>query len=409
LDNPKALYARLKREGVDVWLDKEKLLPGQDWKLEIEKVVNESDVVIVCLSKQFNQEGFRQKEVRWALDKAMEKPEGEIFIIPARLEECEILKSLSRWHWVDLFAEDGYEMLMRALRARADTISAVLPDTQPPRKWNTQIIIATIAVIIFIVFAAIFGLPWKQWFPAAPDNVTVTPTNTIISTPPSPIVPMSLVPAGTFTMGEDSEAHTVDLNAFYIDKYEVTNVLYKACEDAGGCTPPQNTSSYTHSSYYGNSEFDDYPVIYVDWNQAKAYCEWRGASLPTEAQWEKAARGTDARTYPWGEGINCERVNHWGEKSCVGDTTPVGYYDNGTSPYGIYDLAGNVWEWTSSLYKTYPYDASDGREDLNSSDSRVLRGGSWNYGDDDVRSALRYGITPSGFGNNIGFRCADSP
>ncbi|MBI5824940.1 MAG: toll/interleukin-1 receptor domain-containing protein [Chloroflexi bacterium] len=121
----RGLYTRLTKDGVDAWLDKAKLLPGQDWELEIRKAVREADVVVVCLSKQFNQAGFRQKEVRLALDTAMEKPEGEIFIIPARLEECDNLESLRKWHWVDLFEDDGYEMLKRALRARADKIGGV--------------------------------------------------------------------------------------------------------------------------------------------------------------------------------------------------------------------------------------------------------------------------------------------
>ncbi len=138
-DRVRELYLRLKKDGMDAWLDKEKLLPGQDWELEIKKAVREADVVVVCLSKQFNQAGFRQKEVRLALDTAMEQPEGEIFIIPARLEECDNLESLRKWHWVDLFEEDGYERLMRALRARADKIGAAL---QVKRSWlpkvNTQ-------------------------------------------------------------------------------------------------------------------------------------------------------------------------------------------------------------------------------------------------------------------------------
>jgi phosphonate transport system substrate-binding protein len=125
-DPVRRLYARLKNDGVDAWLDKEKLLPGQDWELEIRKAVRDADIVVVCLSKQFNQAGFRQKEVRLALDTAMEKPEGEIFIIPARLEECDNLESLRKWHWVDLFQEDGYEMLMRALQARSNKIGATL-------------------------------------------------------------------------------------------------------------------------------------------------------------------------------------------------------------------------------------------------------------------------------------------
>jgi len=124
-DAVRALYAHLTQDGVDAWLDKEKLLPGQDWELEIRKAVRESDVVVVCLSKQFNQAGFRQKEVRLALDTAMEKPEGEIFIIPARLEESDTLESLRHLHWVDLFEEDGYGKLAQALSLRARQVDAV--------------------------------------------------------------------------------------------------------------------------------------------------------------------------------------------------------------------------------------------------------------------------------------------
>jgi cyclophilin family peptidyl-prolyl cis-trans isomerase len=113
------LYTRLINDGIDAWLDKEKLVPGQDWELEIGKAVAESDVVVVCLSAKFNQEGFRQREVRLALDAALEKPEGDIFIIPARLDDTETPQSLKKWHWVDLFANDGYELLLRALIVRA--------------------------------------------------------------------------------------------------------------------------------------------------------------------------------------------------------------------------------------------------------------------------------------------------
>jgi tetratricopeptide (TPR) repeat protein len=122
------LYTRLVKDGVDVWLDKEKLLPGQDWESEIRKAVREADVVVVCLSKQFNQAGFRQKEVRLALDTAMEKPEGEIFIIPARLEECDTLESLRKLHWVDLFEDDGYKKLKQSLGLRAEQVGAIFHD-----------------------------------------------------------------------------------------------------------------------------------------------------------------------------------------------------------------------------------------------------------------------------------------
>jgi hypothetical protein len=168
-DPVRGLYTRLTQDGVDAWFDKAKLLPGQDWELEIRKAVREADVVVVCLSKLFNQAGFRQKEVRLALDTAMEKPEGEIFIIPARLEECDTLESLRKWHWVDLFEEDGYEMLMRALRTRAEKIGAALQvekiwlskatapqvkvkkEVKPSRKLNTTVIALISAAIIILV------------------------------------------------------------------------------------------------------------------------------------------------------------------------------------------------------------------------------------------------------------------
>lgn len=220
----KALYDRLIKDGVDAWLDKEKLLPGQDWELEIRKAVRESDVIVICLSNEFNSAGFRQKEVRLALDTAMEKPEGEIFIIPARLEACETLEHLRRWHWVDLFDDNGYEMLIRALWARANSIGATLqvkrsrtPRITSPRvktekpieadtdttakspripsiaarkpfKLKTEYMVAIIGAVATIIAAAISS-PWiETWFTqaAAPTatvtaQVSVTPTVTTTS------------------------------------------------------------------------------------------------------------------------------------------------------------------------------------------------------------------------------------
>lgn len=187
------------------------------------------------------------------------------------------------------------------------------------------------------------------------------------------------VPAGTFTMGsdegeyEEQPIHQVYLDAFWIDRTEVTNAMYAQCARASACQEQVDKRSYTRDSYYGNSKFNDYPVIHVTWSMAYSYCAWRGDRLPSEAEWEKAARGTDERTYPWGENIDCKIANY--KNSCVGDTTEVGSYKNGRSPYGAYDMAGNVLEWVSSKYEPYPYNATDGREDLSGNEIRALRGG----------------------------------
>lgn len=229
-------------------------------------------------------------------------------------------------------------------------------------------------------------------------------------------VPMRLIAAGEFTMGSDTDsdsgnlAHAVYLDAFYMDVYEITNEGYQVCVTAGACAPPHHDRTDFRPNYYGNPEYANFPVIYVNWQMAKTYCEWRGARLPTEAEWEKAARGTDGRTYPWGEGISCDRANYAGDPSpalfCTGDTSAVGSYEIGKSPYGMYDMAGNVFEWTSSINKTYPYDTTDGRKASTRASYRVIRGGSWNEGPDDQRVFYRSWIGPELSESAIGFRCA---
>jgi eukaryotic-like serine/threonine-protein kinase len=178
--------------------------------------------------------------------------------------------------------------------------------------------------------------------------------------------------------------------------------MYSKCVNDGTCDLPSDTRRFN------NLDYANHPVVFVNWYQANTYCSWAGRRLPTEAEWEKAARSTDARSYPWGEGISCDKANY--NSSCVGDALPIESYPSGVSLYGAYNMAGNVWEWVSSLYKLYPYDANDGRENLNFSGDRVLRGGSWNNYDVDARSANRNWLAPTySIGISIlGFRCARS-
>lgn len=615
-DSVRGLYSRLIKDGADAWLDKEKLLGGADWEYEIRNAVRESDVVVVCHSKQFNERGFRQKEVKIALDEADLLPKGEIFIIPVRLEECEVLDDLKRWHWVDLFENDGYERLIRTLRARADRIGATLQikkswltnittprftkdkseeprrnlakekseiqedrvinldDSMPPphenypngwetewlpsieaekpaakpdealkpsikkarsqkikasRKANTTITVAMIGFVGTII-AGLLGSPlidkWLSPVPIATDLATTTSTltaesiitaetdapiqasetpmlfssftykvqesdtctsiaisfdvtvqsiivsnnlsstcslsvgqvlkilpltptpvstNTLLSPTPLPTeitdaksVPMMLVPAGEFTMGsedgseDEKPSQVMYLNDFYMDKFEVTNKLYSDCVAANACLPPKYISlqgpynyyngwklaDFSIIAYYSSKEYENYPVVYVDWNMARNYCEWRGARLPTEAEWEKASRGTDARIYPWGSDYACQKSNIFDFNRIEVDppfytgplcddyigTAPVGNFS--FSPYGISDLSGNVSEWVSSLYISYPYN-SNVAENLNEMAPRVYRGDS--YFSDLMHSSKRKSASEDYTSTDLGFRCAYLP
>jgi formylglycine-generating enzyme required for sulfatase activity len=211
---------------------------------------------------------------------------------------------------------------------------------------------------------------------------------------------MVLIPAGEFIMGKGGEQHRVYLDAYWIDQYPVTVARYRLfCQATGRQEPPPPRWGWK----------EDHPIVNVSWHDAVAYCDWAGVRLPTEAEWEKAARGTDGRKYPWG--------NEWDGSKCANSVgsnnlhsaVPVGSYPQGASPFGVHDMAGNVWEWCSSLCEPYPYKADDGREGRGKdvAGGRVLRGGSWfNYHVSLFRCADRDGLAPVNWNFFGGFRCA---
>jgi formylglycine-generating enzyme required for sulfatase activity len=320
------------------------------------------------------------------------------------------------------------EYIVAIIGATATIIAGIL-SSPLIEKWFSPVAVATKSATATITLTS---------QPIVPSNTiepSQTPTESFTLAPPSlPTeitdakgVSMVLVPAGEFIMGSDNgqadekPAHQVYLDAFYMDKYEVTNAHYQACVNAGACFPPSSIKSFTHPSYFGNQEFDNYPVIWMNWNMARTFCEWRGGRLPTEAEWEKAARGLSASNYPWGNelannyanlcDLNCSGPQaEQGIDDGFSDISPVGFYSSGISPYGAYDMSGNVMEWVADFYdENYyatlgafsenPKGPSDGME-------KVLRGGSW-HSYVMFSSTFHRGGGPLDFINfDVGFRCA---
>ncbi len=523
------LYKKLAAEKwIEPWLDEEELYPGQDWNMEIEKAVEAADAIIVCLSKgSITKEGYVQREIRTALDYADYKPEGTLYVIPIRLEECEPPRRLRAWQYADYFPitqrEYAYKRLLVSLKKRAESLGIQLQTTEtfaspqelesqaiqfelsgkpldalkvyyqikkidprfprvnvkisqleketrpkpsritptpstsisepvkqkkPTPKFNFRLL-GIGGIVLFSVILGAYAINYLAHLPTTPKPSptapfvftpypafststavfvftpysvfsTPTPVPEIGSTMISPKDGMKLlyVPAGNFLMGsvdsdpnaqpDEKPQHTVYLDAFWIDQTDVTNAMYAKCVSASVCKQPANLTSKTHSSYFDNPQFGNYPVIYVDWNMANAYCKWAGRQLPTEAQWEKAARGTDGRIYPWGNNRPDFDVTLSNYNLRVGDTTAVGDYPNGASPYGALDMAGNVLQWVADWYNDTYY---QNQSLLLSNPSgptlgqyRVMRGGWFNFSGD-IHSAVRARTVPFNSFYNIGFRC----
>ncbi len=240
---------------------------------------------------------------------------------------------------------------------------------------------------------------------------------------------MALIPAGKFSMGSDeSEAkgafelckkylkdcswdwfkrempkHEVHLNAYSIDKYEVTNAQYKQCVKAGKCKKPYDTTGYDAQNKASH------PVVYVDWSMAKSYCAWAGKRLPTEAEWEKAARGENENIWPWGNEFDCKKSCNSVSPCKQSSTCAVGSYASDVFSYGVYDMAGNVWEWVQDFYDDNYYHHSPEKNPKGPASGKyhVVRGSSWRLTDPiGFRGGYRYANEPDSRFSDLGFRCA---
>lgn len=458
------LYRQLESETwIEPWLDEKSLLPGQEWRVAIEEAVETSDVVIICLStNSVTKEGFVQKELRYAREIALEKPENTIFLIPLRLDDCETPRGLRSFQWADYYGErkeQSYRNLLASLKNRHQQIISqktkalhettedkYIPSEDIKRPRFKTIANSNIFSIGLIAILGIAGLITSQYFSsespiptstqavietdlpsATPDIIdTVTPSKTplpvIGSTLVSPVDGMVLqyVPAGEFEMGstngypDEEPVHTVSVDAFWMGKTEVTNEMYSLCIESNACSPLSRSDYYSRDASSPN-----YPVVFVTWEDANQYCAWTGGRLPTEAEWEFAARGTSGRDYPWGNQFACTRGNFDDETSVDIETVsggpncdgyqylaPVGSFPDGIGQFGLLDMSGNVWEWVSDWYGVYKPESATNPAGPESGERRVVRGGAWlSHEDLQLRTSNRHSYPPSLADDNIGFRC----
>jgi formylglycine-generating enzyme required for sulfatase activity len=371
----------------------------------------------------------------------------------ARLQEKDVLTNQNdfRIHLMRLWLQENRSMDQVRVETGVNLLDKNgFERTQPSaRRFGLRtsfIILGFLAVLIiggllgWPALAPMFQAPIPtQTLPPASPTATLfksqTPTATVKSTvTPKPILGigstqvsekdgmvMAYIPAGEFIMGSDNgrsnekPVHQVYLDAYWIDQTEVTNSMYALCVTDGLCIPPRENKSYSRENYYSNPEFDNYPVIYMSWNDAQAYCEWAGRRLPSEAEWEKAAswneKTQEKYVYPFSivpDAVTCAMANYWGKDGgCVGDTIAVASYERGKSPYGVYDMAGNVWELVADWYSDTYYADSPRSNPLgpNNGQFRVQRGGSWLF---NAQFLVTTGRGQGGGGIDIGFRCAQS-
>jgi formylglycine-generating enzyme required for sulfatase activity len=244
---------------------------------------------------------------------------------------------------------------------------------------------------------------------------------------------LAYIPGGEYDMGaadtderalaDERPRRRVTLDGYWIDVTEVTNAMYARCVDEGACNTPASEDTYFVVGYYASNNCADYPVVNVSWIDADAYCRWAGRELPTEAQWEAAARGLSAALFPWGDEPPSGRTANFCDNNCPSDDrirdvddgyagpAPIGSYPAGANAYGVLDLAGNVWEWVADWSSAH-YDATSPVENPTGpeqGDLRVLRGGSWITIPAELRGSNRHAALPDLSSHSIGFRCALTP
>lgn len=380
----------LKRQGLDAWYDETGMQGSQAWVATLEKEVESRDIFLLVLTPDSWVAPWVQREFQLALATGR-------WILPVVLKETTATGFIRTIQWfmaIDMAPGAAASQVVSVLNSRESVpvMSSAPASKAPPLpgKSAPHIMPATLYDLGFV-------------------GREINGVEVIIP-------PVKNVPTGEFRMGSDKTKdpqaaddelpqHIVDLPAFQIGMFPVTVAEYACMVRANAAKEPQKVGEIDWAKQMTRQ---DHPVVCVSWQDAMAYAAWlakmtgQGWHLPSEAEWEKAARGTDGRIYPWGNSWDKTRANT--SESGHKMTTSVGSYPSGASPFGSQDMTGNVWEWTSTVYRPYPYRANDGREDRQDISSCVLRGGSWIYDPRNTRAACRNYALPDSWGASDGFR-----
>lgn len=456
------LATSLSRAGIDgVWFEVDSIPDDMNWSNDLTHGLQIADLMLAVITPEALSSQAIQAE--WTQFVQTGKP-----IIPVMLLPAKVHPDLAHLPYID-FHTQNYETafaqlygdmarhgikfnpITAGLGAKIEATTGNLPVVVQSSNRVWMLISAVLLIVVIILAGVLILHPWSD--DEGEDNVdsvdsavsststatTFIPTTTLLPASDTPLQPtftpqptptvvranlqenadwtpvtqtfyeveMMLVPEGCFMMGnthgEDNEqpTHQVCFDMpFWIDRYEVTNAQYRRCVADGVCDAPSVRTTFD------NPDYDDHPVVYVNWFQAMTYTEWRGCRLPNEAEWAYSARGLDAWLYPWGDDFDGDNVVYLGNSE---GTQPVGSRPNGASWVGVDDLSGNVWEWVSTIYDefAYPYNPDDGRENPDDTTStRVLRGGSFGFDEMILRASNRFRYNPLNRDDNVGFRCA---
>ena len=401
----------MRARGIDLWYDRNNAQAGHFLDREIEEQLERRSAFVLLMTQQSLDSYWVQQEL--GAYRGLIAQDRSRLLLPVRIGPCKVPPLLNALLWIDALSLPFEQAIDEIARALLMQDASVAQSPQPiPRPRDPLPSLGPAPAPINSVPAhhltpmSLYNLGFRGYSLKGVECI---------------LPPVCPVPAGVFTMGSDkardpeaddneTPQHPVEVDSFAIGQHPVTVAEYVCAVRANVVREPYPNAEWTRQQTHL-----DHPVVSVSWNDALAYVRWlailtgQGWRLPSEAEWEKAGRGTDSRIYPWGDVFDKSRCNT--DPTGDGTTTAVGSYPNGGSPYRVQDMIGNVWEWTSSLYMPYPYRKDNRRENLGSHEHRVQRGGSWYNGRVTVlaRSAYRNGKEPLVFNYNFGFRLALAP